>query len=72
MTLSEVVKKYKLDDQQIFHIFTQIANGVLYLHSMSYAHRDIKLDNIVISEDFKTIKFIDFGLCLDVSNAEEK
>lgn len=39
----------------------------MYLHSMSYAHRDIKLDNIVTNDTFQIVKFIDFGLCVDAS-----
>lgn len=39
----------------------------MFLHGLSIAHRDIKLDNIVISEDLAEVKFIDFGLCIDLS-----
>lgn len=38
----------------------QILSGVLYLHSMGLAHRDLKLDNVVINE-FGIMKLIDFG-----------
>lgn len=38
---------------------------------MSISHRDIKLDNILISHDLQTIKFIDFGLCIDTSKIEK-
>lgn len=42
------------------------------MHSLSLAHRDIKLDNIVANEDLSQIKFIDFGLCLDISEMNSK
>jgi serine/threonine protein kinase len=32
-----------------------------YLHKIGIAHRDIKLDNILIEEKTKMIKIIDFG-----------
>lgn len=35
--------------------------GIAYLHSKGIAHRDIKLDNILIEEKTKMIKIIDFG-----------
>lgn len=38
----------------------QILSGVLYLHSMGLAHRDLKLDNVVINE-YGIMKLIDFG-----------
>lgn len=44
----------------------------MFLHSMSIAHRDIKLDNIVVSQDLTEIKFIDFGLCIDFSKCENQ
>ncbi|KAI9694065.1 MAG: serine/threonine protein kinase [Bathelium mastoideum] len=38
----------------------QILNGVTYLHSMGLAHRDLKLDNVVVNEH-GIMKIIDFG-----------
>jgi hypothetical protein len=38
----------------------QILNGMAYLHSMGLAHRDLKLDNVVINEH-GIMKIIDFG-----------
>ncbi|KAF2152363.1 Pkinase-domain-containing protein [Myriangium duriaei CBS 260.36] len=38
----------------------QILSGVTYLHSMGLAHRDLKLDNVVINEH-GIMKIIDFG-----------
>lgn len=50
----------KMSKQEITCCFLQILSGVTYLHGMGLAHRDLKLDNIVINEH-GIIKIIDFG-----------
>ena len=45
----------------IMHCLTR---GLQYLHKLGVAHRDIKLENIMLefNGDFVTPKYIDFGL----------
>lgn len=50
----------KMTREEIRCCFLQILNGVTYLHSLGLAHRDLKLDNVVISEQ-GIMKIIDFG-----------
>jgi len=50
----------KMTREEIACAFMQIVNGVGYLHSMGLAHRDLKLDNVVINE-YGIMKLIDFG-----------
>ncbi|KAM3485087.1 hypothetical protein MY8738_001555 [Beauveria namnaoensis] len=42
-------------------IFKQLVQGVTYLHAHGIAHRDIKLENLLITKDSK-IKITDFGV----------
>ncbi|KAL1884212.1 hypothetical protein VTK73DRAFT_5348 [Phialemonium thermophilum] len=42
-------------------LFKQLVQGVNYLHSNGIAHRDIKLENLLITEDSK-LKITDFGV----------
>ncbi|KAE8230314.1 hypothetical protein CF326_g4691 [Tilletia indica] len=58
--LFSVVMSSKMSRQEIYCIFRQIVDGVDYLHSMGLAHRDLKLDNCVMTEN-NIIKLIDFG-----------
>ena len=41
-------------------IFRGLAEALVYMHAQNIAHRDIKLENIILKEDL-TPKFIDFG-----------
>lgn len=50
----------RIDEQDAKPVFKQIVQGMKYLHGRNIAHRDIKLDNILLDEE-KRIKIIDFG-----------
>ncbi|CAK3926701.1 Serine threonine- kinase oca2 [Lecanosticta acicola] len=50
----------KMGREEVTCSTLQILSGVLYLHSMGLAHRDLKLDNVVINER-GIMKLIDFG-----------
>jgi len=42
------------------HLFRQMILGVQHLHSHSVAHRDLKLENTMVTADFQ-LKLMDFG-----------
>lgn len=45
--------------------FHQILSAIEYMHSNGFAHRDIKLDNVVLDEDYNA-KLIDFGFAENI------
>ncbi len=58
--LFSVVMSGKMCRPEIYCVFRQICDGVDYLHSMGLAHRDLKLDNCVMTTG-NVVKLIDFG-----------
>ncbi|KAH3902381.1 related to Serine/threonine-protein kinase HRK1 [Saccharomycodes ludwigii] len=55
-----VVMSGKMSRNEINCCFKQLMEGVKYLHSMGLAHRDLKLDNCVMTSE-GILKLIDFG-----------
>ncbi|KAH7039041.1 kinase domain-containing protein [Macrophomina phaseolina] len=58
--LFAIVMTGKMSREEVACCTLQILNGVSYLHSMGLAHRDLKLDNVVVNEH-GIMKIIDFG-----------
>ena len=56
-----ICKKGRLSMDESSLIFYQLINGISYLHKNKIAHRDMKPENILITEDL-IIKIGDFGL----------
>ncbi|KAF2829421.1 kinase-like protein [Ophiobolus disseminans] len=58
--LFAIVMTGKMSREEVNCCTLQILNGVTYLHNMGLAHRDLKLDNVVVNEH-GIMKIIDFG-----------
>ncbi|KFY85409.1 hypothetical protein V500_08450 [Pseudogymnoascus sp. VKM F-4518 (FW-2643)] len=58
--LFAIVMTGKMSREEVSCSFLQILSGVTFIHGMGLAHRDLKLDNVVVNE-FGIMKIIDFG-----------
>jgi serine/threonine protein kinase len=70
--LFEAVKsKDGLGETKSLKYFKQIASALEYVHEANIAHRDIKLENMVIDDD-SNAKLIDFGFAYTSEIGSEK
>ena len=59
--LDYILTKNRLSELESLKYFQQLINCLFYLHSQNIAHRDIKIDNMLLDSN-KDLKLIDFGL----------
>ncbi|CAD8189954.1 unnamed protein product [Paramecium octaurelia] len=62
--------KRLLPTQEGLYIFQQLANAIKYLHSKNIAHRDIKMENILLLTD-NYVKLIDFGFSICIQDNQK-
>jgi serine/threonine-protein kinase len=61
-TLSSHIKGGTLSVPQIKHIIVSTLDGLQYAHENGVFHRDVKPDNIMISQKTGVVKVMDFGV----------
>ncbi|TDZ17746.1 putative serine/threonine-protein kinase fhkC [Colletotrichum sidae] len=57
-----IVMKQKLTEDESRKLFTQLFQGIKYLHDRNIVHRDIKPENILVVDKELHVKLADFGL----------
>lgn len=68
--LSYVKKKNQLSEDEARLIFKNIVESVAYCHSNLITHRDLKLENVLLTTNNHT-KLIDFGFSTCVSHKKK-
>jgi serine/threonine protein kinase len=56
-----------LSEKQCRKLFRQLVNAIQYLHKHNVAHRDLKLENVILGKN-GTVKVIDFGMAEEVKS----
>jgi len=64
---STVIDESGLGEASAKTYFRQLLLGMAYCHKKSLVHRDIKFENLLLTDDKKTLKIADFGLAKDIS-----
>ena len=58
-----LIKKHNCEEKQAWHFFQQMIKGLNFLHLKGVIHRDIKLENILLTKEEKpVVKIADFSL----------
>ena len=66
-------RNFKISEDRVRELISQIAQGLQYLHSYGIVHRDLKLENIMMTNcsDKATAKLADFGLAQIIGPSEK-
>ena len=62
-----VAEQGHLEPSVAMHLFTQLISALSYMHANNIAHRDIKMQNIIVGPSLE-IKVVDFGFSRDGAN----
>lgn len=60
--LEYILARGKLDEDLARSFAMQLINALVYLHKNFIVHRDLKIENVLLTQDSRQVKLIDFGL----------
>lgn len=60
------------NDKGLISLYKQLMLGLKCFHDLGMIHGDIKPQNVMISKDFKTAKWIDFGLMCSIAKCKPR
>ena len=70
-TLGDLLdKRESLAELEARYYIKQIIEAINYCHKYKVVHRDLKPDNIIISENME-VKLIDFGLANEITKPKK-
>jgi serine/threonine protein kinase len=66
-------RNFSISEDRARHLAIQVAEAIQYLHSYGIVHRDIKLENVMMSDstDKSVPKLVDFGLAKIIGPSEK-
>lgn len=67
-SLSEAVEDRCLPYTKALKIIKEIAEALVYLEKKGVVHRDIKADNVILSDLDGSVKLLDFGIAYDLND----
>lgn len=61
------ILKDELTDAEILHIFCRILEIIKEIHNLGYAHRDLKLENVLYNRKTGSVMIIDWEFCIHIT-----
>ena len=65
-------KQGKLSENLTKGLMKDLLSGLAFLHSQGIMHRDLKLANLLLTKNQKSIKIADFGFSVRLSDNDEE